>query len=92
MIKILQNNSIITAHRREICSVINHSSKRSPKTLTFFSAFVAVEENPEMRRIIEYKKCWGEAMTDDMELNCRTDCEDASNPIYEHWLRKKKSL
>jgi len=49
---------------------------------------VAVEENPEMRRIIEDKKCWGEAMTDDMELNYSTDCEDASNPICELWLGK----
>jgi hypothetical protein len=30
---------------------------------------VAVEENPEKRRVIEDKKGWGEAVTDDMKLN-----------------------
>jgi len=63
---------------------------RRPKTVTFFSAFVVVEENPEMRRIIEDKKGLVEAMTDDMKLNYSTDGKDASNPIYEHRLEKKK--
>jgi len=61
---------------------------RNPKTVTFFSAFVALKENPEMRRIIEDKKGWEEAMTDDVKLKYSTDCEDASNLIYEHWLEK----
>jgi hypothetical protein len=30
---------------------------------------VAVEKNPEKRRIIEDKKGWGEAVTDDLKLN-----------------------
>jgi len=49
----LNKPRIITAHRGKICSIINNSSKRSPKTVTFFSTCVAVEENPEMKRIID---------------------------------------
>jgi hypothetical protein len=65
---------------------------RRPKTVTFFSAFVVVEENPEMRQIIEDNKGLGEAMTDVMKLNYRTDSKDASNPTYEYRLEKKITL
>jgi hypothetical protein len=54
---------------------------RRPKTVTFFPAFVVVEENPEMRQIIGDKKGLGMAMTGDMKLNYNTDSKDASNPI-----------
>ena len=57
---------------------------RRPKTVTFFSALGPWRRIPRRDGLL--KIGWREAMTDDMKLSYSNDCEDASNPIYEHWL------